>query len=66
MNLKNVIIRSNETRILRLGDVAEAVLGPENEETVFRGKRGTYDLYGYHSSQPGGNYVAIWMNFIKG
>jgi multidrug efflux pump len=34
----NVIIRSDSNGIIRLKDVGEAVLGPENEETDFKGK----------------------------
>jgi multidrug efflux pump len=61
---KNVIIRSNETGILRLGDVAEAVLGPENEETVFR-ESGVPMISMAIIPQPGSNYVAISDEFYK-
>ena len=60
----NVIIRSNETGILRLGDVAEAVLGPENEETVFR-ESGVPMISMAIIPQPGSNYVAISDEFYK-
>ncbi len=60
----NVIIRSNETGILRLGDVAEAVLGPENEETVFR-EGGTPMVSIAMIPQPGSNYVNISDEFYR-
>jgi multidrug efflux pump len=44
--------------ILRLGDVAEAVLGPENEETIFR-ESGVPMISMAIIAQPGSNYVAI-------
>lgn len=60
----NVIIRSNETGILRLGDVAEAVLGPENEESVFRESNIPMISLAL-IPQPGSNYVAIADEFYR-
>ena len=60
----NVIIRSTEAGILRLGDVAEAVLGPENEETVFR-ESGVPMISMAIIAQPGSNYIAISDEFYK-
>lgn len=60
----SVIIRSNETGILRLGDVAEAVLGPENEESVFRESNIPMISLAL-IPQPGSNYVAIADEFYR-
>lgn len=60
----NVIIRSDANGIIRLKDVAEAVLGPENEETVF--KENGEPLVGLAIvPQPGSNYIAISDEFYK-
>lgn len=60
----SVIIRSNESGILRLGDVAEAILGPENEETVFRESNIPMIAMAI-IPQPGTNYVSISDEFYK-
>ncbi|MDZ4707676.1 MAG: efflux RND transporter permease subunit [Saprospiraceae bacterium] len=60
----SVIIRSNETGILRLGDVAEAILGPENEESVFRESNVPMISLAL-IPQPGSNYVAISDEFYR-
>ena len=61
---KNVIIRSNENGVVRLGDVAEAVLGPENEETIL--KESAIPIIGMALIPlPGSNYVAISDEFYK-
>ncbi|HNR08789.1 MAG TPA: efflux RND transporter permease subunit [Saprospiraceae bacterium] len=60
----NVIIRSSETGILRLGDVAEAVLGPENEESVFRESNIPMISLAI-IPQPGTNYVNISDEFYR-
>ncbi|MEO7309523.1 MAG: efflux RND transporter permease subunit [Chitinophagaceae bacterium] len=60
----NVIIRSGPTGVVRLGDVAEAVLGPENEESVL--KESAIPMIGMALiPQPGSNYVAISDEFYK-
>ncbi|MES2776884.1 MAG: efflux RND transporter permease subunit [Bacteroidota bacterium] len=60
----NVIIRSNQAGVVKLGDVAEAVLGPENEETVL--KASAIPMIGIALiPQPGSNYVAISDEFYK-
>ncbi len=60
----NVIIRSNPTGTVRLRDVAEAVLGPENEETIL--KESTIPMIGMALIPlPGSNYVAISDEFYK-
>lgn len=60
----NVIIRSNTEGVLRLGDVAEVVLGPENEETAFRANNVPMIGLGL-VPQPGSNFVSISDEFYR-
>lgn len=60
----NVIIRSDANGIIRLQDVAEAVLGPENEETVFK-ENGVPTIGLAVVPQPGSNYISISDEFYK-
>ena len=60
----NVIIRSNTEGVLRLGDVAEVILGPENEETAFRANNVPMIGLGI-VPQPGSNFVSISDEFYK-
>lgn len=61
---RNLLLREDNTGIVRLGDVAEVTLGQENEEVGFR-------LNGFNSvacgiaPQPGANYVNISDEFYK-
>ncbi|HEY8403140.1 MAG TPA: efflux RND transporter permease subunit [Flavobacteriales bacterium] len=63
-DFRNLILRQDEHGIVRLGDVAEVVLGQENEEVGFR-------LNGFNSvscgiaPQPGANYINIADEFYK-
>ncbi len=60
----NIIIRSDVNGIIRLKDVAETVLGPENEETAF--KESGEPLVGLAIvPQPGSNYISIADEFNK-
>ncbi|MCC6288076.1 MAG: efflux RND transporter permease subunit [Chitinophagaceae bacterium] len=60
----NIIIRSTANSIVRLKDVGEAVLGPENEETVLK-LNGVPMIALALVPQPGSNYVAIADEFYK-
>jgi multidrug efflux pump len=60
----NVIIRSDSNGIIRLKDVGEAVLGPENEETNFR-ESGIPTIGLALVPQPGSNYITIADEFNK-
>lgn len=63
-DFNNVIITSVNGRDVRLKDVAEAVLGPENEETVL--KESKVPMIGMAIiPQPGTNYVAISNEFYR-
>ncbi len=61
---RNLLLREDNSGIVRLGDVAEVVLGQENEEVGFR-------LNGFNSvacgiaPQPGANYINISDEFYK-
>ncbi len=64
-DFNNVIIKTVNGNEIRLKDVAEAVLGPENEETIL--KESLIPMIGLALvPQPGSNYVAISMSSIKG
>lgn len=63
-DFNNVIIKTVNGNEIRLKDVAEAVLGPENEETVL--KESMIPMIGLALvPQPGSNYVAISNEFYK-
>jgi multidrug efflux pump len=61
---RNIIIRNETTRAVRLGNIAEVVLGPENEESVL--KESSIPMIAMALvPQPGSNYVAISNEFYK-
>jgi multidrug efflux pump len=60
----NVIIRSDNNGIVRLKEVAEAVLGPDNEESVFK-ENGVPTIGLAIIPQPGSNYISISEEFYK-
>ncbi len=60
----NVIIRSDSNGIIRLKDVGEALLGPENEETAFK-ESGIPTIGLALVPQPGSNYITIADEFNK-
>jgi Cation/multidrug efflux pump len=63
-DFNNVIIKNVNGSDIRLRDVAEAVLGPENEETVLKESR--IPMIGMAIvPQPGSNYVAISNEFYR-
>jgi multidrug efflux pump len=60
----NIIVKNTAGTVVKLKDVAEAVLGPENEETVL--KEGGVPMIALAIiPQPGSNYVAISDEFYK-
>jgi multidrug efflux pump len=63
-DFENVIIKSGLDGDLRLRDVGEAILGPENEETVMRESNVTMVGLGI-VPLPGANYVEIADEFYK-
>lgn len=63
-DFNNVIIKSGPAGDIRLRDVGQAVLGPENEETVLR--ESNIPMVGLAIvPMPGSNYVAIADEFYK-
>ncbi|MCW5906783.1 MAG: efflux RND transporter permease subunit [Chitinophagales bacterium] len=63
-DFNNLIISSSGNRIIRLRDVAEAVLGPENEETILK-ESGIPMVALAIVPQPGTNYIDIANEFYK-
>ena len=63
-DFNNVIIRSGDSGIVRLNNVGEAVLGPENEESQLK-ESGVPMIALALIPQPGSNYVAISNEFYK-
>lgn len=63
-DFENVIIKSGLTGDIKLKDVGEAILGPENEETVMRESGVTMVGMGV-VPLPGSNYVEISNEFHK-
>jgi multidrug efflux pump len=63
-DFNNVIVKNVNGSDIRLRDVAEAVLGPENEETVLKESRIPMIALAL-VPQPGSNYVAISNEFYK-
>ncbi len=63
-DFNNVIIRSGDSGVVRLSDVGEAVLGPENEESMLK-ESGVPMIALALIPQPGSNYVAISNEFYK-
>lgn len=61
---ENVIIRSDANGIIRLKDIAEVVLGPENEESVFK-EGGVPSIGMAIVPQPGSNYISIADEFNR-
>lgn len=60
----NVIIKENNGQVIRLKDIAEARLGPENEETILR-QSGVPMIGLGVVPQPGANYIDIANEFYK-
>ncbi|SHG01510.1 multidrug efflux pump [Cnuella takakiae] len=58
----NIIVKNVGGSDVRIKDIGEAVLGPENEETVLKGN-GTPMIALALVPQPGSNYVAISNEF---
>ncbi len=60
----NLIIKNIEGADIKLADVGDAVLGPENEESILRGD-GIPMIALAIIPQPGSNYVSISNEFYK-
>lgn len=61
----NMIITKQGTQIIRLKDIGQAVLSPENERTLLRGNHGTPMIGIAVNPQPGANYIEIVDEIYK-
>ncbi len=63
-DFNDLIIRARDAKVLRLKDIGEAILGPENEETTL--KESGYTMVAMAiTPQPGSNYIEIADEFYK-
>lgn len=63
-DFNELIVKAKDARVLRLKDVGEAILGPENEETTL--KESGYTMVALAiTPQPGSNYIDIADEFYK-
>lgn len=60
----NIIVKSDSSGVVRVRDIGEAVLGPENEESVLK-ESGIPMIALAIIPQPGTNYVSISNEFYK-
>jgi multidrug efflux pump len=63
-DFNNLIIKADNNRVIRMRDVAEVLLGPENEETVLK-ESGIPMVALALVPQPGSNYIEIAKEFYK-
>ncbi|TSJ44836.1 efflux RND transporter permease subunit [Fluviicola chungangensis] len=61
----NLIVAKKGTQIVRLKDVGNATLAPENERTLLRGNHGTPMIGIAVNPQPGANYIEIVDEIYK-
>jgi multidrug efflux pump len=61
----DLIIKETAGSVVRLRDVGEAVLAPENERTLLRGNGGVPMVAVAITPQPGSNHVAIADEFYR-
>jgi multidrug efflux pump len=63
-DFNNLIIKSDNNGVIRLKDVADVILGPENEETILK-ESGVPMVALALVPQPGSNYIEIANEFYK-
>jgi multidrug efflux pump len=61
----DLIIKESAGSVVRVRDIGEAVLAPENERTLLRGNGGVPMVAVAITPQPGSNHVAIADEFYK-
>lgn len=61
----NLIIAERDNQLLKLKDVGEAVLAPQNERTLLRGNHGIPMIGIAVNPQPGSNYIEIVDEIYK-
>ncbi|ACU57864.1 efflux RND transporter permease subunit [Chitinophaga pinensis] len=60
----NLIIKNDNGKVIHFRDIGQAILGPENEETILK-ESGVPMIALALTPQPGSNYVAITDEFYK-
>jgi multidrug efflux pump len=60
----NLIIKNDNGKVIHFRDIGQAILGPENEETILK-ESGIPMIALALTPQPGSNYVAITDEFYK-
>lgn len=63
-DFNNLIIKNENGNVIHFRDIGQAVLGPENEETILK-ESGVPMIALALTPQPGSNYVAITDEFYK-
>ena len=63
-DFNNLVVKTKDSTDVHLREIGEAVLGPENEETMLK-ESGVPMIALAVSPQPGSNYVAIANEFYK-
>ncbi|WPQ63886.1 efflux RND transporter permease subunit [Chitinophaga sancti] len=63
-DFNNLIIKNVNSSVIHFRDIGQAVLGPENEETILK-ESGVPMIALALTPQPGSNYVAITDEFYK-
>lgn len=61
----DLIIKESDGSVVRVRDIGEAVLAPENERTLLRGNGGVPMVAVAITPQPGSNHVSIADEFYK-
>ncbi len=61
----NLIIKESDGAVVKLRDIGEAVLAPENERTLLRGNGGLPMVAVALTPQPGSNHIAIADEFYR-
>lgn len=64
-DFNNLIIKENGGNVIKLKDVGEAKILPENERTILRGNGGVPQVGVAITPQPGSNYIDIADEFYK-
>lgn len=64
-DFSDLIIKESEGSVVKLRDIGEAVLAPENERTLLRGNGAVPMVAVAITPQPGSNHVAIADEFYK-
>jgi multidrug efflux pump len=64
-DFNDLIIRESEGNVIKLKDIGEAKMLPENERTILRGNGGIPQVAVAITPQPGSNYIEMADEFYK-